>query len=121
MRWAEAALIPGWIGAQWLWHPIRQCDALPALDGLSGDFGIVTHPLGIDAIIVLADRQIKCAENVGPVHINLHLDVVGWLRLLDTVIDHIVKRLLRVRLELSHMALERCLWDTRLNDAIKAP
>ena len=94
MRWAEAALIPGWIGAQWLWHTIRQCNALPALDGFLSDIRIVTHPLGIDAIIILADSQIESAENVGPVHINLHLDVVGWLRLLDTVLDHIIKGLL---------------------------
>ena len=120
MRWTEAALIPARISTQRLWHPIGQSQPLAALNIPLGHSTIIANALGIDSIVILADCQIKRTLNAGAVHINLHLDEVHRLGFLNAILDHIVKRLLRVRLKLSDVALLWRLRHARLNDAIKA-
>jgi hypothetical protein len=95
MGWAEFALIPvrAGTGAR-LRHPIRQRDPATAIDIFEGHLFVVIDPLGVDAVIVLADGIIEGAGYLGPVHIHLHLNKVLRLRLFDTVLTKIVERFL---------------------------
>ena len=118
--WAEAALIPRGVRADRWRDAICQSDALASGDGSLSHVLVVPHPLGVQAVIVLADGHVKRAVDIHAVHVDLHLGEVHRLGLLHAVLDHVLKGLLGVRLELGHVPLLGGLWHAALNDAVKA-
>jgi hypothetical protein len=78
--WAEFALIPVRAGTEArFWHPICQGYPPTTLDIFKSHLFVVIDPLGVDAVIVLADGVIKGAGYLGAVAIKLHLHPVARL------------------------------------------
>ena len=121
MRWAKAALIPRRIIRQRRRNVIANGDPLTARYELFGGVLIVAHSLGIQPIIILANRHIKCAINQQAVHIDLHLRPVLRLRFLDAIFIQLVKTLFVCRLKFCNMTLRRRFRDAAFDDRIGAP
>ena len=83
-----------------------------------GQFFVKAHSLGVDAVVILADRQVQRPVDFGAEHIDLHLDVVHPLGLLNALFDHSIKRLLGVSLELGDVLALFGTRHARMNHAI---
>ena len=117
---AELALIPRWIGAEWRRHSVGQRDAATPINRLLCGFGVKLYAFGVDSVVVLTDCQVERHVYLGAKHVDLHLGPVLWLGLLYAILDQSIKRLLAVSFELGKMALFRCFWHARFDDAVDA-
>ena len=92
---------------------------MPSLNVFFRHLFVVPNPLGVDRVVVFADRQIERAVNAGAVHVDLHLGVMFRLGFLDALIPHVVERFQRMRLEFSNVPLVRRFRNPALDHGIQ--
>ena len=89
MRITELALIPARVCADRWRHAFFQRQPVAAVNVLLSHSLVVTYSLGVDVVVVLADRHVQGPINLGAVHVELHLDKVFRLGLLDAFFFHV--------------------------------
>jgi hypothetical protein len=73
ISWAKLTLVPRWIGADWLGHPVGQRNALTALNKLIGDFLVIYDSFCIDFVVIFAYGNVQSAVDARPRHVKMHL------------------------------------------------